>query len=190
MKRAGRSGVIKIMSVATTLTFCLSAAFANPGDEANGFRGWVLTYCDGNQPIEPAIVDYASCSTEDAFYQVAAPGVRYKSLRQGTGRAARDGDVVVVEYLGWVYDKESAYARGAIVATSYTFENQSFEFTLGDEKVISGWEHGIRGMQRGEVRELIIAPDMAYGDRELGDRIPPGSTLVFEIELLGFKLVE
>jgi FKBP-type peptidyl-prolyl cis-trans isomerase len=42
-------------------------------------------------------------------------------------------------------------------------------------------------MKIGEVRELTIAPEMAYGDRQVGDLIPPGSTLVFEVELAGLK---
>ena len=53
--------------------------------------------------------------------------------------------------------------------------------------MIKGWDQGVVGMLIGERRELTIAPDMAYGDRGAGNVIPPGATLVFEVEL--FKLI-
>ena len=116
--------------------------------------------------------------------------MRYKIIHEGSGRASKIGDVVIVEYHGWLYDKEAEYARGAIVDTSYAHMNRAFEFTLGDDGVIPGWQTGILGMKRGEVRELIIAPNMAYGDRAIGDRIPPSSTLIYEIEMLEFRVDE
>ena len=190
MMKLGRINIVPVALVVIASASSLTTSLASQSEEDKEFQGWVKTYCDGHQTIEPAVLDYGSCSTDDANYHVARRGVRYKVLREGSGRASRKGDVVVVEYLGWVFDKEAAYARGAIVDTSYTFEKRSFEFTLGNNRVIRGWETGIYGMKRGEVRELIIAPNMAYGDRAIGDRIPPNSTLIFEIELLAFRVVE
>ncbi len=184
MMKLGRINIVPVALVVIALVSFLTTSLASQGEEDKEFQGWVKTYCDGNQTIEPAVLDYGSCNTDDAYYQVARRGVRYKVLREGSGRASRKRDVVVVEYIGWVFDKEAAYARGAIVDTSYTFGHSSFEFTLGDKRVISGWEYGIRGMRRGEIRELIIDPKMAYGGRANGDRVPPNSTLIFEIELL------
>jgi len=175
--------------VAASTSFIMSS-LASQGAEEKGFQGWIKTYCLGNQTIDPTLVDYGSCSTDDAYYHVAAPGVRYKVLREGSGRTSRNGDVVFVEYLGWVFDKDAAYARGVVIDTTYTDGYGSFEFVLGDKKVIPGWEHGVNGMKQGEVRELIIDPTMAYGDRAIGDQIPPGSTLIFEVELLEFGCVE
>ena len=60
---------------------------------------------------------------------------------------------------------------------------QTFNFPLGAGRVIRGWDQGVAGMQIGEVRELTIAPEMGYGDRGAGNVIPPGATLVFEVEL-------
>jgi peptidylprolyl isomerase/FKBP-type peptidyl-prolyl cis-trans isomerase FkpA len=54
---------------------------------------------------------------------------------------------------------------------------------LGAGRVIRGWDEGVAGMKTGEVRELTIAPDLAYGERGFPPVIPPASTLVFEVEL-------
>jgi FKBP-type peptidyl-prolyl cis-trans isomerase len=190
MMTLGRINIVPVASVVIAFASSLTTPLASQSEEGKEFQGWVKTYCDGHQTIESAVLDYGSCSTDDANYHVARRGVRYKVLREGSGRASRKGDVVVVEYLGWVFDKEAAYGRGAIVDTSYTFGGSSFEFTLGDKSVIPGWEYGIRGMKRGEVRELIIDAKMAYGDRGIRDRVPPRSTLIFEIELLDYGPVK
>ena len=62
--------------------------------------------------------------------------------------------------------------------------NQPFEFTLGKQQVIKGWDMGVATMKRGEVCRLHLAPEFAYGERGAGNDIPPNSTLVFEVELL------
>jgi FKBP-type peptidyl-prolyl cis-trans isomerase len=190
MIKLGRINIVPVALVVIALVSSLTTSLASQSEEDKEFQGWVKTYCDGQQITEPAVLDYGSCSTDDAYYHVARRGVRYKVLREGSGRASRKGDVVFVEYIGWVFDKDAAYARGALVDNSYTLESGSFEFTLGNKSVIPGWEYGIRGMKRGEVRELIIDPKMAYGNKGAGDRVPPNSTLIFEIELMEFGPVK
>jgi FKBP-type peptidyl-prolyl cis-trans isomerase len=64
--------------------------------------------------------------------------------------------------------------------------NERFQFMLGAGQVIKGWDQGIVGMLIGEVRELKIAPELAYGERDLGV-IPPGSTLIFEVQLFALE---
>ena len=62
-----------------------------------------------------------------------------------------------------------------------------FEFTLGKGEVIKGWDDGLRGMCIGEKRKLTIPSDLAYGDSGSGEKIPGGSTLQFDVELLDIK---
>jgi FK506-binding protein 2/FK506-binding protein 14 len=62
--------------------------------------------------------------------------------------------------------------------------NQPFVFTLGIGQVIKGWDQGLLNMCPGDQRKLVIPPDMGYGDRGAGGKIPGGATLVFEVELL------
>ena len=110
------------------------------------------------------------------------PGLSRKIVRDGSGAVAEVGHVAVVHYTGWLFDAESANNRGTKFDSSVD-RGQHFKFPLGGGRVIRGWDEGVVGMQIGEVRELTIAPEMGYGDRGAGALIPPGSTLVFEVEL-------
>jgi len=100
------------------------------------------------------------------------------TIQQGNGQEAQIGDTVSVHYEGTLSDGtkfDSSYDRG-----------QPFEFTLGDNYVIEGWEKGVIGMKVGEIRELKIPSSMGYG--ESGNGIIPGNAgLIFKIELLEIK---
>ncbi len=110
---------------------------------------------------------------------VAQEELQIRDIEKGTGEEANVGETVVVHYTGWLMDGtkfDSSVDRGT-----------PFSFTLGERRVISGWEKGVEGMQVGGKRELIIPPSMAYGARGAGGIIPPNATLRFEIELLEVK---
>ncbi len=100
-------------------------------------------------------------------------------LTKGTGEEANVGETVVVHYTGWLMDGtkfDSSLDRGT-----------PFSFTLGERRVIPGWEQGVEGMQVGGKRELIIPPHLGYGASGAGGVIPPNATLKFEVELLEVK---
>lgn len=115
-----------------------------------------------------------------------APGLSARTLRTGAGRAAEAGDSVEVHYTGWLFDDTAANNRGEKFDSSVD-RGQRFQFPLGAGSVIKGWDKGVAGMLIGEVRELTIAPEMGYGERGAGNVIPPGATLVFEVELFGLE---
>ncbi len=95
----------------------------------------------------------------------------------GSGDEAVAGKTVHVHYTGTLTDGskfDSSVDRG-----------QPFSFPLGAGRVIQGWEKGIAGMKVGGKRRLEVPPDMGYGDRGFPPVIPPNSTLIFEVELLG-----
>jgi len=114
------------------------------------------------------------------------PGLDRRILTAGSGDMAEAGQVAVVHYTGWLYDEDSPDNRGTKFDSSVD-RGQHFEFPLGAGRVIQGWDRGVAGMRVGEVRELTIAPELAYGERGAGDVIPPGATLVFEVELADLK---
>jgi FKBP-type peptidyl-prolyl cis-trans isomerase FkpA len=108
-----------------------------------------------------------------------ASGLGYQDITVGGGETAKAGDTVSVHYTGWLVDGtkfDSSVDRGT-----------PFEFTLGTGSVIQGWDEGVAGMQVGGKRKLSIPPDLGYGDRGAGNVIPPGATLIFEVELLEIK---
>jgi len=115
-----------------------------------------------------------------------APGLTARILQAGYGRAAEPGDYVDVHYTGWLYDEAAPDKRGEKFDSSID-RGQKFQFTLGAGQVIKGWDQGVTGMLIGEKRELTIAPEMGYGSRGAGNVIPPGATLVFEVELFGLE---
>jgi FKBP-type peptidyl-prolyl cis-trans isomerase len=104
-------------------------------------------------------------------------GLRYVDLVQGTGASPATGDRVQVHYTGWLESGtkfDSSVDRG-----------QPFVFPLGEGRVIRGWDEGVASMKVGGKRRLVIPAHLGYGDRGAGRVIPPGATLVFEVELLG-----
>ncbi|MDH5490695.1 MAG: FKBP-type peptidyl-prolyl cis-trans isomerase [Myxococcales bacterium] len=97
----------------------------------------------------------------------------------GDGPEAKTGSKVSVHYTGTLTDGskfDSSLDRG-----------DPFSFPLGGGRVIRGWDEGVVGMKVGGKRKLVIPPEMAYGDRGFPPIIPPGSTLIFEIELLEIR---
>ena len=108
-----------------------------------------------------------------------ASGLQYREIEVGTGEAASQGATAFVHYTGWLMDGtkfDSSLDRG-----------QPLDFVIGQGRVIAGWEEGVSTMNVGGKRELIIPPDLAYGERGAGGVIPPGATLKFEVELVELR---
>ena len=106
-------------------------------------------------------------------------GLKYVDLKVGDGAVAEEGVTATVHYTGWL-------TNGTKFDSSVD-RNQPFEFKLGAGQVIRGWDEGVKGMRTGGKRKLTIPPELGYGERGAGSSIPPNSTLVFEVELLGVK---
>ena len=92
---------------------------------------------------------------------------------------AAAGDRVWVEYTGKLTD-------GTKFDSSLDHPDPPFTFLLGKHQVIAGWDEGIAGMKVGQKRQLIIPPNLGYGDNAQGP-IPANSTLIFDVQLLGIK---
>ena len=104
-------------------------------------------------------------------------GLIVEELIVGDGDEAQDYSKVVVNYTGTLED-------GSIFDSTLKPGREPFTFTLGVGSVIEGWDLGVKGMKVGGKRKLTIPADLGYGDKGAGDVIPPGATLIFEVELL------
>lgn len=125
----------------------------------------------------------AACSDSPASPAANAP-FSQTDLRVGAGIAAAPGNVLVVEYTGWLYDPTKPDQKGLQFDTSA--DVGPFEFTLGTGLVIQGWHQGLVGMKVGGLRRLVIPPSLGYGAVRQGP-IPPNSSMVFDIELIDVK---
>ncbi len=103
------------------------------------------------------------------------PKVKIEDTQVGTGKEAIDGATVVVSYTGRLAD-------GTLFDS--TANRPPFDFVMGSNMVIPGWNQGLRGMKVGGKRILTIPPGLAYGIQGAADAVPPNTTLVFEVELL------
>ena len=106
-------------------------------------------------------------------------GLQYEDMVVGNGPQPQGGQTVTVHYTGWL-------TNGTKFDSSVD-KGQPFQFVLGAREVIRGWDEGVATMRVGGKRRLFVPPDLGYGDRGAGGVIPPGATLVFDVELLGIQ---
>lgn len=106
-------------------------------------------------------------------------GLGYVDILEGTGDRPKAGDQVKVHYTGWL--------RSGQKFDSSRDRGQPFVFSIGRGRVIKGWDEGVGTMRVGGKRKLIIPAHLGYGDRGAGSVIPPGATLIFEVELLAVE---
>jgi len=109
-------------------------------------------------------------------YATTESGLKYYDFEVGDGATPEAGQTVIVHYTGWLDDGtmfDSSVERG-----------QPFPFVLGEGNVIAGWDEGLASMNVGGKRQLVIPPELGYGETGAGGVIPPNATLIFEVELL------
>ena len=104
-------------------------------------------------------------------------GLLIEDIIVGEGVEANDFNKVVVNYTGSLED-------GSIFDSSLNQGREPFAFTLGVGSVIKGWDLGVKGMKVGGKRKLTIPSELGYGENGAGSVIPPGATLIFEVDLL------
>lgn len=123
---------------------------------------------EATPPVEMTEVDPADYTETDS-------GLQFYDIKEGDGATPEEGQTVIVHYTGWLEDGtkfDSSLDRG-----------QPFSFPLGTGSVIAGWDEGVATMKVGGMRQLRIPADLAYGEGGSGN-IPPGATLIFDIELI------
>ena len=124
--------------------------------------------------------DLEKVNAEYSNAKQTTSGIRYIIEKQGSGRKPPSGSAVKVHYTGKLLNGtvfDSSYSRG-----------EPLNFPAGAGRVIKGWDETVLDMQVGEKRLVVIPPELAYGNREVGGgAIPANSFLVFEMELVSFE---
>ncbi len=120
-----------------------------------------------------------------AYATAPAPQL-LRDLEPGAGAPITAGQNAVVQYTGWLYEAGAADNKGKQFDSSRN-SGQPFRFVVGAGQVIKGWEQGVVGMKVGGRRRLVIPADLAYGDSGAGGVIPPGATLVFDVDLMAVE---
>ena len=123
-------------------------------------------------------------STQETTRITKASGLCYEIVKNAENSNTSTpslGQQVTVHYTGWL-EKENG-ERGTKFDSSVD-RGQSFSFIIGIGQVIKGWDEGVMDMKVGEKRTLIIPAELGYGNRGSGATIPPGATLIFDVELL------
>src|SRR5262245_42068176 len=145
-----------------------------------------------DKPAEPAAAaPAAQTSAETPAQATASPGtdtmpLQKTDLAPGTGAEIKSGQTALVHYTGWLYDAAAPENKGKKFDSSVD-RNEPFEFPVGGGYVIKGWDQGVVGMKVGGKRRLVIPPDLGYGASGAGGVIPPGATLVFDVELVEIR---
>jgi FKBP-type peptidyl-prolyl cis-trans isomerase len=143
---------------------------------------------DGQSQVAAvAVVDENDTNQQEALYGALAGSLDEKGLVSklviddiivGAGAQAVVGDTVSVHYVGTLQNGQQF--------DNSNLRGEPFSFTLGENRVIAGWEQGVLGMKVGGERILVVPPGMGYGAQTVGP-IPANSTLVFVIELLAIN---
>jgi len=140
----------------------------------------LLVACGGKPPA-------ASVSAADnAASARAISTLEIVELRPGEGAPIAAGQEAVVQYTGWLYEPSAPDKKGREFDSSKN-SGKPFRFVVGAGRVIKGWDQGVLGMKRGGRRLLTIPAALAYGDAGAGGIIPPGATLIFDVDLVAIE---
>lgn len=120
--------------------------------------------------------------SEEVPIKIQKSGLSIQDKKVGDGPEAVPGKTLTINYTGWFWENEqkkkfdSSYDRG-----------KPFTFVLGEGQVVKGWDEGLKGMKVGGKRWMVMPPEYGYGEKGMGDVIPPNTILEFEVDLIQVK---
>jgi peptidylprolyl isomerase len=159
------------------IALCAVLVVAGCGGDDDSSSG--ATESSGSSSAETTIQAPVKKSKPKVTVPSGAPPQQLETedLEEGSGAEAKAGDKVTVQYVG------VNYKNGKQFDSSWS-RSEPFGFTLGGGEVIPGWDQGVEGMKVGGRRQLIVPPELGYGESGYPPAIPPNETLVFVIDLL------
>ena len=145
-----------------------------------------LAQAAGQQSASAEATQAAPAPMAEAPPAPVLPPLGITDSKVGKGREAAAGDMVDVNYTGWLFDPKAKNHHGKKFDSSVG--RGPLTFPLGAGRVIKGWDQGVAGMKEGGKRTLVIPSELAYGARGAGGGvIPPNATLIFDVELVHVK---
>lgn len=163
---------MKRAALAPRRLLALAAAAAVTGALACASTPWRGT------ELDPAQVSFApELEVDLSTMRQTESGLYIRDLSEGAGPTVRRRSLISIHYAVWLPD-------GTLVDSS--LGGEPFTFRMGGSEVIDGWNEGLRGMQRGGRRRLVVRPGLAYGSAGSA-RVPPNTTLVFEVQLVDVR---
>ena len=176
--------LVRLTAFLFTMTWGLAACQSPTGSGGSSATPSPTVMATSSNPT-PTATPVATSEKTGGDLKETPSGLKYQDLVVGNGPRPLLGQTVRLRYTGWTVDgtKFDGNQEGA---------KPALELKLGKGEVIKGWEIGIGGgrgfeaMRVGGKRKLVIPPELGYGSNPMGT-IPPNSTLVFEIELIGVK---
>jgi FKBP-type peptidyl-prolyl cis-trans isomerase len=165
------------MKLRYSLTLIAAACLIGCGKDASSTAdtgGSASTNATAQAPVAAP----ASTNVQQDAWTTTASGLKYQVLKHGTGTISpKASDTVKVHYHGTLLN--------GTVFDSSVERGQPISFGLS--QVIPGWTEGLQLMKVGDKFKFEIPPNLAYGPNSPSPKIPPNSTLVFEVELLGIE---
>lgn len=178
----------RVRASISILALCIVLAVAGCGGDDSTTESTETTQATTTEapPAESTAPKQAKPETSKSKPKVTVPSgsppkqLEVKDIEVGSGPTAKAGDVVSVHYVG------VGYGSGEEFDASWD-RGEPFPFQLGAGMVIQGWDQGVSGMKVGGRRELIIPPELAYGEAGSPPAIGPNETLIFVVDLLAVE---
>jgi FKBP-type peptidyl-prolyl cis-trans isomerase len=122
-------------------------------------------------------------AADDPAFETLEGGMKARTLQEGEGPTAEQGQVATIHFIGWLDD---AGVRGRELYNSYR-EGKPVSFVIGTDRIMPAWSVGIVGMRPGGKRMLLVPSAMGYGAHGVQDLVPGNAPLIFQVELVGLE---
>ena len=169
------AGAIAVIVILVAVLMAVYEGNSAPTDKGKKGKGGYPPPTGGTDVSK--LSDGSLPTADDPQLKDIGGGLKMRDLKVGDGAEVRPGQHVWAYYTGWL-------TSGKVFDSSRQ-RREAADFSL--ERVVPGWQKGIPGMKVGGIRQLVIPPELGYGERGFSPDIPPNATLIFEVEIVDVK---